>query len=115
MAEFRQILVTEVDGTIIVRTRKPQLLDVEAICEWAEEIFSLIAPGAKILLDFEGVEFLSSVSINRLILIDQKVKCASGNLKLCSLIPDILEVFVITRLSQLFDISCDQQEALSQC
>ncbi|MCH5376173.1 MAG: STAS domain-containing protein [Planctomycetes bacterium] len=42
--------------------------------------------------------------MNKLIMLDKKVKQHAGQLKLCNLRPEIQEVFVITRLNQLFEI-----------
>ena len=66
----------------------------------------------KIILDFSNVEYLSSAALGKLITLDKKVKKAKGKLKLCSIRPDIYEVFAITRLNQLFDIAETQEAAL---
>jgi anti-anti-sigma regulatory factor len=51
--------------------------------------------------------------LNKLIILDKKVKAKSGQLKLCDLMPEIREVFVITRLNQLFVIEETKDEALA--
>jgi hypothetical protein len=65
------------------------------------------------LLDFGNVEFLSSAALNKLIILDKKVKQFKGRLKLCNLRPEIQEVFVITRLNQLFEIKDTVENALA--
>jgi hypothetical protein len=45
-----------------------------------------------------------SAALNKLIILDKKVKAHSGKRRLCNLKPEIYEVFAITRLNQLFDI-----------
>ena len=65
-----------------------------------------------ILLNFDGVEFLSSAALNKLILVDKKVKQVGGQLRLCSLRAEILEVFNLTRLNRVFDIRDSESEAL---
>jgi anti-sigma B factor antagonist len=64
------------------------------------------------LLNFTGVEFLSSAALNKLIILDKKVKSKEGKLVLSDLRQEIREVFAITRLDKLFTISDSQQEAL---
>ena len=64
------------------------------------------------LLDFTSVEYLSSAALGKLITMDKKVKGAKGKLRLCSIRPDIYEVFAITKLNKLFDIHDDQEKAL---
>jgi anti-sigma B factor antagonist len=81
-----------------------------------DELFALVdRDGARtVLLDFGNVEFLSSAALNKLIMLDKKVRQNAGRLKLCSLRPEILEVFVITRLNQLFDILDSVDTALKK-
>jgi anti-sigma B factor antagonist len=43
---------------------------------------------------------------------DKKVKGARGKLRLCSIRPEIYEVFAITKLNKLFSIYPDQEKAL---
>ena len=43
---------------------------------------------------------------------DKKVKSAKGKLRLCSVRPDIYEVFAITKLNKLFDMRETREQAL---
>jgi anti-sigma B factor antagonist len=63
------------------------------------------------LLNFTGVEFLSSAALNKLIILDKKVKAHRGRLKMCGVRPEIAEIFTITRLDRLFDIHDDEKSA----
>ena len=63
-------------------------------------------------LDFDNVEYLSSAALGKLITMDKKVKAAKGKLRLCSIRPDIYEVFAITKLNKLFDIHDDREKAI---
>ena len=58
------------------------------------------------------MEFLSSAALNKLIILDKKLREGGGKLKLSNLRPEIHEVFMITRLNQLFDIKEDEKDAL---
>lgn len=103
------------DGDItVVRFADGKILDASNIEELGAQLFNLVEKEnrKKLLLNFQNVEFLSSAALNKLIILDKKTKGASGKLKLCSLRPEILEVFVITRLNQLFEITEDEQAAL---
>ena len=66
-----------------------------------------------ILLDFAGVEFLSSAALGKLITFDRKVKTSKGRLKMCGVAPGILEVFQVTKLNKVFDIRPDAAEAMA--
>ena len=106
MTIYRRIETSEVRGVTIVNFIDRKILEAAHIQEWGEELLHLVDhDGNKdLLLDFNSVEFLSSAALNKLIILDKKVKGKTGKLKLCNLMPEIREVFVITRLNQLFDI-----------
>ena len=58
----------------------------------------------KVLLDFAGVDFLSSAVLGKLIKLNGVVTDRGGQLKLSSLDARIAEVFKITNLDKLFSI-----------
>ncbi len=98
----------------VVRFADGKILDASNIEELGAQLFQLVEVERrqKLLLNFECVEFLSSAALNKLIILDKKTKGISGKLKLCGLKPEILEVFVITRLNQLFEIAEDEESAV---
>ena len=107
--------MTEVGDVAVVRFVDRKILDAANIQELGEELFTLVEDEGRkqLLLNFSNVEFLSSAALNKLIILDKKVKSHGGKLKLSNLKPEIYEVFVITRLNQLFDIKDDESEAVS--
>src|SRR5689334_4960447 len=64
-----------------------------------------------LLLNFENVPFFSSAPLGVLINLRKKVEEAGGQLKVCRLSPDLLELFRITKLDHFFAIHADQQDA----
>ena len=64
------------------------------------------------LLNFANVEHLSSAALGTLITINNKVKQKGGQLRLSNIDPQILEVFVITKLNKLFQIHNDEAAAV---
>jgi anti-sigma B factor antagonist len=64
------------------------------------------------LLNFQGVQFMSSAMIGKLVLLNKKSKAAGLTLKFCAISPNVLEVFKITRLNKVFDIQADEDKAL---
>ena len=115
MPVHRRVEVSEVGEVTVVRFVDRKILDTASIQELGEELFSLVEKDGKncLLLDFTPVEFLSSAALNKLILLDRSVKKNGGRMKLCSLRPEIQEVFLITRLNQMFDIREDEADALA--
>ncbi len=115
MTVHRRITTSEVQGVTVVSFIDKKILDAVNIQELGDELFSLVdRDGVKsLLLDFGNVEFLSSAALNQLVILDKKVNTNAGQLRLCNLLPEIQEVFVITRLNQLFEINETMDDALS--
>ena len=118
MAATRRIETTNLSGTAgdvtMVRFLDRKIIEAANIQELGDELFTLVEREAKknLILNFANVEFLSSAALNKLIMLDKKVKAHSGKMRLCNLRPEIYEVFAITRLNQLFDIKPTEGDAL---
>ena len=119
MALHKRIEVTTFRGSAgdvaMVQFLDKKLMDQQVIQDLGDELFALVEKEKhqKLLLNFASVEFLVSAALNKLILLDKKVKAAGGKLILCNLKPEIFDVFAITRLTQLFVIKRTEQEALA--
>jgi anti-sigma B factor antagonist len=115
MPVHRRVEVSEIGDVTVVRFVDRKILDTANIQELGDELSSLVESDNRksLLLNFSRVEFLSSAALNKLILLDRAVKKQGGRLKLCSLRPEIQEVFVITRLNQIFDIYDEESDALA--
>ncbi len=115
MVSPRRIVVTDEGGVSIVRFVDRKIVDSGSIEQLGDELVALVTVEKRnmILLNFDGVEFLSSAALNKLISLNSKVKAAAGSLKLCSLRSEIKEVFSITKLDRVFDIRKTEQDALS--
>lgn len=111
----QRIDVTKTGDVSVVTFRDRKILDEAAIQELGSELFALVELDNRktILLDFEGVEFLSSAALGKLITFDRKVKTSKGRLKMCGVAPGILEVFQVTKLNKVFDIRPDVAEAMA--
>ena len=55
------------------------------------------------------MQYLSSAALGKPINLKKKVGAVKGKLKLCCIHPDLLEVFKITRLDQVFEIYPEEQ------
>ena len=92
-----------------------KILDELAISEIGDELSTLVLkhPRIRLLLSFRNVEHLSSAALGMLIELNKKVEDVKGELKLAGIVPQILEVFKITRLNQFFDIHDNEDGALN--
>ena len=115
MTSHHRLEVSEIGDVSVVRFVDRRILDAANIEGLGDELFSLVENDNRnrLVLNFTGVEFLSSAALNKLIILDKKIKSHSGKLALCDLRPEIKEVFAITRLDQLFTISDSEQAALA--
>lgn len=109
-----RITVSVIGDLANVRFNDKKIVDSSNIEEMGSELTALVTEQKykHILLNFEGVEFMSSAALNKLINLDKKVKAVGGVLRLCTLKADIREVFKITRLERVFDIRDSESAAL---
>ncbi len=116
MASHHRLDVSEIDDVAVVRFVDRRILDASNIEELGDELFALVETENRnrLLLNFTGVEFLSSAALNKLIILDKKVKSSGGKLVLSDLRQEIKEVFAITRLDQLFTISDSESQGVSE-
>jgi anti-sigma B factor antagonist len=114
MADRRRITVSAVGDLALVRFLDRKIVDPANIEEVGDEMFQLLEKDKfkNIILNFEGVEFLGSAALNKLLMMDKKVKAAGGKLRLCALRGEIMEVFTITKLTKVFDIKKTEADAL---
>lgn len=110
----RRLDIDEVGDVTIAKFVDKKILDESNIQVIGNQMFGLVDDDGrqKIVLDFDNVEYLSSAALGKLITMDKKVKAAKGKLRLCSIRPDIYEVFAITKLNKLFDIHEDREKAI---
>ncbi len=114
MTTSRRIKVTEKEGVSIVRFLDKKIVDSGSIEQLGEELDALVTEEKRsnILLNFEGVDFLSSAALNKLIKLNNNAKKISGRLKLSNLRPEIREVFKITKMDRILDLRDTQEDAL---
>jgi len=115
MAEESRLKVTQDDGVLSVGFNEKNILDEAVIQFIGSEISELIdgATNPKLLINFEGVEHLSSAALGTLITINNKVSQKQGQLRLANIHPQIYEVFVITKLNRLFEIHDSAEQAVA--
>ncbi len=112
----RSRLEVEDQGDIaIVTFIDRKILDEQNIMKIGEDLFSLVSVYGrkKILLNFDGVEYLSSVCLGKFITLNKMVQAAGGKLVMCSIEPKIFETFEMTRLDRLFNIQSDLPGGIS--
>ncbi len=93
MNSASETLTLEIKGRIDTKSA-PQL----------EEIIGSSLDGVRLLvMDFEGVEYVSSAGL-RVLLIAQKTMNRQGDMKVRNVNPDIMEIFEVTGFSDILTI-----------
>jgi len=98
---------------LIAQFTHQKLYDNALIAQIGSELVELAdRADGKMLLDFQGVMFMSSSMIGRVVILNKKCKADDIELKLCNVSPFIMEVFEVTRLDKVFTISDSVDDAL---
>lgn len=104
----------EINDVLILGFVSGKLLDEFVIQESGQELMataSAAEEGQKIILTFRGVSFMSSAMLGRLVQFLKKCKQQGAVLKVCSISPEIFEVFKLTKLNKMFDVHKDERQA----
>ncbi len=110
-----KVAVEYAEEATIVTFTEEKILEERDIVDLQESIMGILeqAERIRLVLDFSNVKFLSSAVLGLLIRVSKKVYEQDGLLRLCNISPRIYEIFKITRLTKIFDIYPDKEEALA--
>ena len=81
---------------------------VEAFC-----LEQIQAGVVRLLLDLEGVDYISSAGLRSLLVVAKRLQTVSGGLRLCCLAPMVQEVLSISGLSGLLPSLPTRQEGIA--
>lgn len=110
----RHLRLEMADGIAVVHFIASKIVTEEDIQEISDQLNRFVDEDGhrRLLLNFDNVRYLSSATLGKLINLKKKLAKDGGQLKLCSIYPDLLEVFKITRLDTVFEILPDEPTAL---
>lgn len=108
--------LTSEGGVCIVEMAEKRIVDEAIISEISGQLFDLAAQAGKprIVVDFLNVTHMSSSALGMLITLHKRVREKGGQLALCNIRPTIFEVFVITRLNEVFKVCAGRDEAVRE-
>jgi anti-sigma B factor antagonist len=109
------VAVTQEKDIRVVEFTNSRILDEANITDIGRTLNVLIdeRTNPKLLLDFGTVDHLSSAALGMLINANNRIRQKNGQLRLANIKPQIMEVFVITKLNRLFRIMPGRAEALA--
>lgn len=79
----------------------------------ARLLAALASPGAAVLIDFSGVEYISSAGLRALMMGSRQAKAVKGRLGVAALGPVVKEIFEISRFSLVVQVYETAAEALA--
>jgi len=103
------------DGVLVATFLDPRLNDELISRDIGDELLRKITEEGhkRMLLDLENVEFMSSIMVGQLMMLENKARAAGVKLVMCSVAPLIQKIFNIVRLEELIEIFPDRQSALT--
>jgi anti-sigma B factor antagonist len=103
-------LVKSVNGVTIAT-----FVNSKVVLEAREPLYDLVDKEGhkRIVLNFRNVRFVSSAPIGVLIKLKTKAEAVGGSLKFCCLDQDLVDIFRITSVLQLFDIHDTEEDAVA--
>ncbi len=112
-----RIEVVEADGVQVVTFKDRLLFDDRTVREVADQLGAALPNDGKairVILDFSGVDLISSSLLGKLILLQRRVDGSGGKLRLCELSPTVQSVFRTSNLDRLFAIHRDRRAAQAE-
>jgi anti-anti-sigma factor len=101
------------DDVLIVQFTPRKILTDLFIADTGRELMQLVKhPGGKILLDFEGVDLMSSSMFGKLIALNKECVANNIEMRICNVCGDMMEVVRIAHLDKYLKIHPTPEEAL---
>ena len=100
---------------VVVSFKHAKVLDERTIRQIGAEFAKLTLEAAaerKLLLSFRAVAFMASAMIGQIMILNKQCKKDRIDLRLCSICPNIMEVFKLMKLTKVFQIYDDEPQAL---
>ena len=101
------------DGILTIVFNDARILDEAKLEQLSRDLMEVLnkTTEERVILDFRNVKFMSSSMLGKLVQVHKKANEFKVKLKLCSIDPEIRQVFKITKLDKLFDIAADETAA----
>lgn len=114
MSPASRLRTQNVQEVTVVQLDDALFGSVESIQQFAAELSALVEsqPNQKWVLDFAAVKFLSSAALGALVTVRKAVEASEGQLAVCAANNELMKLFKITTLDQLFRLFDDRDSAV---
>lgn len=104
----------ELKGGVLILRFKGRL-DALSTPEAEKQVFQHINSGQnKLLLDFSSVDYISSAGMRMLLSAVKKLKTQSGQLVLCSITTNVMDVFKMSGFDHVLELSPNEEDGLKK-
>jgi anti-anti-sigma factor len=101
------------DGDVVI-VKLTGRLDSAAAAGAEEKLGATLGGGTPHLaIDLSGLDYISSAGLRVLLVLAKKVQTAKGKVALCSLVPNVREVFTVSGFDSIFSIQPDTAAAIA--
>jgi len=117
MTSTRRLELETIGKVTVASLRDERIVPEHVIQELGDELRGLVAERGRrqIVLNFGRVQALSAAALSVLLFLKKRVEATQGQLRLCCVHPELLEVFQLHRTRKappLFQIFAEEQCAL---
>jgi anti-sigma B factor antagonist len=104
----------QVAGVTIVTFTAAEVVQPDAIEAVSQQLLKLIEyfSSRRLVLNLASVRRLSSLMLGKLIGLNARVSAAGGQMVLCHLTPEVMEVLKVVKMLQTFRICTTEEEAI---
>jgi anti-anti-sigma factor len=88
-------------------------IDMTTSNEFCERLSAMLAGGRPVVIDFSGVNYISSAGLRALMLASKQARSTGTGLAIAALQPVVLEIFQISRFDQLVPCHSTVEAALA--
>ncbi|MHC4098793.1 MAG: STAS domain-containing protein [Planctomycetota bacterium] len=115
MNEIVDIKITSEDSVAVVAFKAASISDVEGIATASQQIKEFVDENQpnRLIFDFGGVKFFSSLVLSVLLEIRSKLASYNGEVAISAINPQLHKVFKITNLDKIFTFFPDKEAAVS--
>lgn len=96
--------VEKIDDVMVVSFSNDNKLNVTVTQKIKAEVIKLIRPNSKIVLNLSGINYIDSTGFGMLLSILRHCKNTNSQLKLCNILPEVMELVKLLQLQNVFDI-----------
>jgi anti-anti-sigma factor len=114
MSQFECIELDNVEEVAVVKFTDEKIMDPARIEQLGKELLHLTDSdqNEKVVINFDNVKFFSSAAINKLIVLEKRMRARGGQMMLSNLRPEVRDLFNLTNLDDLFKIENEQSDAI---